>query len=86
MFVAIRELVTALRSCACSRSHAVTDGTDAQANGSVRLEEGLSPLQGWRPTPTPLTASAKAYVNALNSLFVRREKAPPPAQLASGIS
>jgi 2-isopropylmalate synthase len=31
-----------------------------------------------------LTASAKAYVNALNNLFARREKGRPPEAIASG--
>jgi 2-isopropylmalate synthase len=65
--------------------HAVTEGTDAQAQVSVRLEEGGHIASGLAADTDTLTASAKAYVNALNSLFVRREKAPPPAQaLASG--
>ena len=31
-----------------------------------------------------LTASAKAYVNALNNLFARKEKTKPETAIASG--
>jgi 2-isopropylmalate synthase len=59
--------------------HAVTEGTDAQAQVSVRLEEGGYIATGMAADTDTLTASAKAYINALNSLIARREKAPPPA-------
>jgi 2-isopropylmalate synthase len=58
--------------------HAVTEGTDAQAQVSVRLEEGGYIATGMAADTDTLTASAKAYVNALNSLVARREKTPPP--------
>ena len=63
--------------------HAVTEGTDAQAQVSVRLEEEGRIATGQAADTDTLTASAKAYVNALNNLFARKEKTAPDA-IASG--
>jgi hypothetical protein len=54
--------------------HAVTEGTDAQAQVSVRLEEDGRIATGQAADTDTLTASAKAYVNALNNLLARKEK------------
>ncbi|MEJ1161614.1 2-isopropylmalate synthase [Prosthecomicrobium sp. N25] len=60
--------------------HAVTEGTDAQAEVSVRLEENGKIASGRGSDVDTLVASAKAYVSALNKLSVRRAKsAPAPA-------
>jgi 2-isopropylmalate synthase len=64
--------------------HAVTEGTDAQAQVSVRLEEDGRIATGQAADTDTLTASAKAYVNALNNLFARKEKSAPAAKVASG--
>jgi 2-isopropylmalate synthase len=53
---------------------AVTEGTDAQATVSVRLEEDGKIVTGQSADTDTILASAKAYVNALNRLIVRREK------------
>jgi len=63
--------------------HAVTEGTDAQAQVSVRLEEEGRIATGQAADTDTLTASAKAYVNALNNLLARKEKSAPNA-IASG--
>jgi len=63
--------------------HAVTEGTDAQAQVSVRLEEDGRIATGQAADTDTLTASAKAYVNALNNLFARKEKSAP-GKVASG--
>ncbi|MBQ4825201.1 MULTISPECIES: 2-isopropylmalate synthase [unclassified Leisingera] len=52
--------------------HAVTEGTDAQATVSVRLEEDGIIATGESANTDTVVASAKAYVNALNRLIVRR--------------
>ncbi len=57
--------------------HAVTEGTDAQATVSVRLEEEGRIATGQAADTDTVVASAKAYVNALNRLLVRREKGAP---------
>ncbi len=54
--------------------HAVTEGTDAQATVSVRLVEDGKIATGQSADTDTVVASAKAYVNALNRLEVRREK------------
>jgi len=59
--------------------HAVTEGTDAQATVSVRMEEGGKIVTGQSSDTDTVVASAKAYVNALNKLIVRRAKTAPAA-------
>jgi 2-isopropylmalate synthase len=54
--------------------HAVTEGTDAQATVSVRLEEGGNIATGQSADTDTVVASAKAYIHALNRLVVRRGK------------
>ncbi|MFA5958548.1 2-isopropylmalate synthase [Hyphomicrobium sp.] len=54
--------------------HAVTEGTDAQAEVSVRLEEDGRAVTGRAADPDTLVASARAYVAALNKLVVKRQK------------
>ena len=54
--------------------HAVTEGTDAQATVSVRMEEDGRIVTGQSADTDTVVASAKAYVGALNRLLVRREK------------
>ena len=54
--------------------HAVTEGTDAQAEVSVRLEEGGRIVTGRSADPDTLVASARAYVAALSKLVVKRQK------------
>jgi 2-isopropylmalate synthase len=57
--------------------HAVTEGTDAQAVVSVRLSENEKTVVGQGADTDTLVASAKAYINALNKLIVKREKTTP---------
>ena len=54
--------------------HAVTAGTDAQAEVSVRLAEGGRAVTAKGADPDTLVASAKAYLGALNKLLVRRTR------------
>ena len=51
---------------------AVTEGTDAQATVSVRMEEDGRIATGHSADTDTVVASVKAYVNALNRLVVRR--------------
>jgi len=57
--------------------HAVTEGTDAQATVSVRMEEDGKIAMGQSADTDTVVASAKAYINALNKLLVRRQKTKP---------
>ena len=59
--------------------HAVTGGTDAQAEVTVRLEEDGRTVQGRGADTDTMVASVKAYVNALNKLLVKRKKSAPEA-------
>jgi 2-isopropylmalate synthase len=52
--------------------HAVTEGTDAQAEVSVRLSENGRVVTAKGADPDTLVASAKAYLAALNKLVARR--------------
>ncbi len=60
--------------------HAITEGTDAQAEVTVRLEDGGTIVTGRGAETDTLVASARAYLNALNRLVVRRERSAPPEQ------
>jgi hypothetical protein len=53
---------------------AVTEGMDAQATVSVRIEEDGRIATGQSADTDTVVASVKAYVNALNRLIVRKEK------------
>ncbi|SFK20681.1 2-isopropylmalate synthase [Pseudovibrio ascidiaceicola] len=54
--------------------HAVTEGTDAQAEVSVRLEDNGKIATGKGADTDTLVASARAYVSALNKLTIRRQR------------
>jgi len=63
--------------------HAVTGGTDAQAQVTVRLEENGKTVNGQGADHDTLVASVRAYVNALNKLLVKRERTAPEDWRAS---
>ena len=81
-FVAVRKLVPNTARLALYQVHAVTEGTDAQATVSVRLEEDGKIATGQSADTDTVVASTRAYVNALNKLLVRRLKTAPEAQSA----
>ena len=63
--------------------HAVTAGTDAQAEVSVRLEEEGSTVTGRGADTDTRVASARAYVSAVNRLALTRGRTK--AQAATGL-
>ncbi|MEM6534895.1 MAG: 2-isopropylmalate synthase [Pseudomonadota bacterium] len=74
VFNAIRQIVPHEGKLDLFQVHAVTGGTDAQAEVSVRLKgEGIM-ATGRASDPDTLVASAKAYIYALNKLEARRLK------------
>ena len=74
VFNAIRKIVNHEAKLDLYQVHAVTGGTDAQAEVSVRLNgEGIMAV-GRASDPDTLVASAKAYIHALNKLEARRMK------------
>jgi 2-isopropylmalate synthase len=73
-FNCIKSLIPHEATLELYQVHAVTEGTDAQAEVSVRLgSEGRS-VTARGADPDTLVASAKAYLGALNKLMVKRQK------------
>lgn len=62
--------------------HAVTHGTDAQAEVSVRLEEDGHIATGRGADTDTLVASARAYISALNRLMAKRGRRNPNTMTA----
>lgn len=74
VFNAIRKIVDHDAKLDLFQVHAVTGGTDAQAEVSVRLKgQGIMAV-GRASDPDTLVASAKAYIHALNKLEARKAK------------
>lgn len=64
--------------------HAVTKGTDAQAEVTVRLEEDGRTVNGQGADPDTMVASARAYLHALTKLMIKRDKKAPAAMTLMG--
>ncbi len=82
-FNAIKQAFPHTAKLALYQVHAVTEGTDAQAEVSVRLEDdeaGIS-ATGRAADPDTLVASAKAYLAALNRLEARKARVRPMSTL-----
>lgn len=75
VFKAIRELVASGAHLDLYQVHAVTKGTDAQAEVTVRLSKGDKSVSGHGTDIDTLVASAKAYISAVNKLLRLEEKA-----------
>lgn len=78
-FNALQEIVPHEAELELYQVHAVTEGTDAQAQVTVRLKAGGEIFSGQGADPDTLVATARAYVNALNTLLERRETNSPSA-------
>ncbi len=78
-FKAIRQIFPHEAGLALFQIHAVTEGTDAQAEVTVRLEEGGKLVTGQAADTDTLVAAAQAYLAALNRLVTKREKTAPAA-------
>ncbi len=70
-FNAIQMLVPHQATLELYQVHAVTEGTDAQAEVSARLAAEGRSVTGKASDPDTLVASAKAYLSALNKLTAR---------------
>ena len=79
IFKGIHELYPHTATLQLFQINAVTEGTDAQATVSVRLEENGRTVTGKGSDTDTLVAAAYAYVNALNKLLVKRKKQAPEA-------
>ncbi len=74
-FNAIKLIVPHSAKLSLYQVHAVTGGTDAQAEVSIRLEEDGRMVMARGTDPDTMVASARAYVSGLNKLVTRRGKA-----------
>ncbi len=81
-FNAIQKLIPHQAKLALYQVHAVTEGTDAQAEVSVRLEAEGRSVTAKSADPDTLVASAKAYVSALNKLTARGSTTVHPQHAA----
>jgi 2-isopropylmalate synthase len=78
IFKAIREIIPHKDAkLQLYQVHAVTGGTDAQAEVTVRLEELGKTVNGQGADSDTLVASARAYIHALNKLMTKRTSLNP---------
>ncbi|NVO15721.1 MAG: 2-isopropylmalate synthase [Rhodoplanes sp.] len=83
VFNCIKALVPNEANLELYQVHAVTQGTDAQAEVSVRLSEADKTVTAKGADPDTLVASAKAYLGALNKLVIKRQRTKPEAMTAT---
>ena len=74
-FNAIKAIIPHEVKLALYQVQAVTEGTDAQAEVSVRLEDAARSVISKAADPDTLVASAKAYINGHNKLVTMRKRA-----------
>ncbi len=79
IFRAIRAIVPHRAQLPLFQINAVTEGTDAQAVVTVRLEEGGKSVNGQAADTDTMVASCRAYVAALNKLLTKRARSAPAA-------
>ncbi len=74
VFQAIAQIVPEMKEVGLQlyQVHAITGGTDAQGEVTVRLERGDRVAQGQGADSDVIVASAKALINALNKLVHKR--------------
>jgi 2-isopropylmalate synthase len=77
-FNAIKQLVPFHGTLHNYQVTAVTRGTDALADVTLRLEEDGRTAIGQGTDPDTIVASARAYIHALNKLAIKRMKTLPP--------
>ena len=82
-FNCIKALVPHEATLELYQVHAVTEGTDAQAEVSVRLSENGRTVTAKGADPDTLVASAKAYLGALNKLMIKRARGMPEAMVVA---
>jgi 2-isopropylmalate synthase len=76
IFNAIHALVPHEAKLELYQVHAVTEGTDAQAEVSVRLSQNGRAVTAKGADPDTLVASAKAYLGALNKITSKQHRSP----------
>jgi 2-isopropylmalate synthase len=78
-FKAIRDIFPHQAELRLFSVGAVTEGTDAQARCTVRLEENGKLVDGQGADTDTIVAAARAYLHALNKLLVKRARTEPVA-------
>jgi 2-isopropylmalate synthase len=79
VFKAVREIFPHEANLVLFSVGAVTEGTDAQAKTTVRLEEAGKLVDGQGADTDTIVSAARAYVHALNKLLVKRVRTAPQA-------
>ena len=74
IFNAIHAIIPHTATLSLYQVQAVTEGTDAQAEVSIRLEEDGKMVTARGADPDTLVASAKAYISAINKLSAKRQR------------
>ena len=74
IFSALKNVIPNKINLLVYQVNALTKGTDAMADVSVRIEEQSITVLGQGSDLDTLVASAKAYVNAINKLIIKRDK------------
>ncbi|NLV25009.1 MAG: 2-isopropylmalate synthase [Deltaproteobacteria bacterium] len=78
-FKAIRKLAKSKARLLQFSIDAITGGTDAQGEATVRLEEDGREVIGQGAHPDIIVASAKAFINAINRLYSRHNGTKKPS-------
>ena len=76
-FNAIKVITNVKSNLKLYQVHAITAGTDAQGEVTVRLEDNDISSQAKGSDPDIIVESAKAYINALNRLIFKKTKSAP---------
>ena len=74
IFSALKNVIPNKINLLVYQVNAITKGTDAIAEVSVRIEEESITVLGQGSDLDTMVASAKAYINAINKLIVKRDK------------
>ena len=74
IFNAIHAIIPHTAKLSLYQVQAVTEGTDAQAEVSIRLEEDGKSVTARGADPDTLVASAMAYISAINKLSAKRQR------------
>ena len=73
-FKAIRKLTKSKAKLLQYNVGAITGGTDAQGEATVRMTDGANTVTGRGASTDIIEASARAYINALNRIHYRQER------------
>ncbi len=76
-FKAIESIVSSGAELQLYSVNNITSGTDAQGEVTVRLSKGGRIVNGQGADTDIVVASAKAYLNGLNKLYSKSERAHP---------